>query len=311
MIRVVDEDVDATGHHSARCAFDLRELTLRCPPVIGDLSGDSLFCTRAECLSRLVLFRGHLAESGGREGERISVSLSIDVDVGYVLIDADVGDEPGQGCLRTKPRVEQAAAWLGESLSTTILDMMHRRLIEAKGKTLDPDAWKKRDWSWWAPGAVVAWQEVEPDGRADLYVARERCYSAIDYYCANPTCDCAEVKVVFLAPQDAVAERRKLGTVTFSLADARPPSISELGPGVAEDQLAELGSLFVRRHGGDGLAKRLRRVRHDVGVEIHRRYVSGSHAPPTASGIPKVGPNARCPCGSGKKFKKCCRSLGR
>jgi uncharacterized protein YchJ len=22
---------------------------------------------------------------------------------------------------------------------------------------------------------------------------------------------------------------------------------------------------------------------------------------------PKVGPNAPCPCGSGKKFKKCCR----
>src|SRR4029079_18138427 len=135
---------------------------------------------------------------------------------------------------------------------------------------LDPAAWKKRDWSWWAPGKVVGWQEVEPDGRTDLYVAHDRCFSALDYYCANPACDCSEVQVVFLAPQEERPEHRKLGAVTFSVPDGRQTSISELGVDATKEQLAELGALFVRRHGGQRLAERYRRVRDEVGVEIHR-----------------------------------------
>lgn len=33
--------------------------------------------------------------------------------------------------------------------------------------------------------------------------------------------------------------------------------------------------------------------------------------PPTAWPVPKVGPNAPCPCGSGKKYKKCHGMPGR
>ncbi|MEI6833301.1 MAG: SEC-C metal-binding domain-containing protein [bacterium] len=32
-----------------------------------------------------------------------------------------------------------------------------------------------------------------------------------------------------------------------------------------------------------------------------------SDATPYVRSAPKVGPNDTCPCGSGKKFKKCCR----
>jgi SEC-C motif-containing protein len=35
-------------------------------------------------------------------------------------------------------------------------------------------------------------------------------------------------------------------------------------------------------------------------------YVSGSSTPATRAGEPKVGRNDPCPCGSGKKYKKCC-----
>ncbi|MBL8897250.1 MAG: SEC-C domain-containing protein [Planctomycetes bacterium] len=42
------------------------------------------------------------------------------------------------------------------------------------------------------------------------------------------------------------------------------------------------------------------------------RIVHHGHAPqkPKVNAAPKVGRNDPCPCGSGKKFKKCCEALG-
>jgi hypothetical protein len=46
------------------------------------------------------------------------------------------------------------------------------------------------------------------------------------------------------------------------------------------------------------------RVQH----ERRQEHALGSHEPaaPIVSGSPKVGRNDPCPCGSGKKYKKCC-----
>jgi SEC-C motif len=312
-LRVIDPEPDATGEHGPQCEFDARgPFTFRCPPEIGHLSGLALFCTRPGCTSRLVEFGGKLAAPGAQApgNDGIPFNLSIEADAGYVLVHED-DDDPGEEHERAEQnaaRIERAAQWLGENLSSTILDVFHLRLMEAKGRTLDPAAWKKLDWSWWAPGKVVAWREAEPDGRLDLYVARGHCYSATDYYCANPTCGCSEVQVVFLAPQVERPEQRKLGAVTFSLPDGRQTLISELGLGATEDQLAELGGLFLRRHGSQGLTERHHRIRHEIGIEIYRQHASANQAPPAATGRRRARPNDPCPCGSGKKFKKCCGS---
>ena len=301
-LQVPDYEREDSGGHGSACTFDARgPFTLLCPPEIGDLIAEAAFCTHPGCPSRLVQFRGQLAPLGGA---CIPVDFSIEVDAGYVLVHHDDRqDQQVAACL------EEAADWLDEHLSSIMLDGLHQRLVEAKGRTLDPAAWKKLDWSWWAPGSVVAWREVEPDGRVDLFVVRERCYAAMDYYCANPGCDCAEVQVVFLT-SDGTANRAKLGAVTFSLPDGRQKLISELAGATAE-QLAELGGLFLRRYGAQRLAERHQRVRHEVGIEIHRLYSGATDAVPRATAGRKVGPNERCPCGSGKKFKRCCRSPAR
>ena len=43
-----------------------------------------------------------------------------------------------------------------------------------------------------------------------------------------------------------------------------------------------------------------------LGRSIHRALMKDQLAQPTE---PKVGRNAPCPCGSGKKYKRCCGSL--
>jgi len=46
--------------------------------------------------------------------------------------------------------------------------------------------------------------------------------------------------------------------------------------------------------------------------EVEDDYLFGTDAPiPHTRTAPKVGRNDPCPCGSGKKFKKCCAMAGR
>ena len=301
-----DEHVD--GHRDT-CEFEARgPFTLGNPVEIGSLSGLALFCKRRDCGSRFVRIAGHLSPLGVvPEGEgSIPLSLTIHLDAGYGI--AAGGDEEGDEVLEDAALVESVSKWLGTGLGGATLDLFHQRLLEAKGGAIDPVAWKRLDWSWWTPGTVVAWREVEPDGRLDLYVEAGRCYAAMDYYCANPYCDCTEVKVVLLAPQDERAERRKIGTA-ISASPSEAWSVSDLGPGVQMELVSALARRFRERHGSERLADRHRRVR-EVGVELVRRRLGTAVRGAGALVGRRPRPNEPCPCGSGKKFKKCCRDTG-
>jgi hypothetical protein len=286
------------GFHGPGCDFDARgPLTFRCPPEVGDLTGLALLCTRTHCASRFARFVGHL-ERAGRPS--IPFELSIDIDSAYVLVAEYDGDGPPPSDA-DKACVAGAAAWLSQNLSGPMLETLHERLLQAKDKHLDRDMWKRADWSWWTPGTVVAWSEVEPDGRRDLYVVGERCFTALDYYCANPECPCIDVQIVFLT-----SERKKLGAVTLAVPDGRRTLVAELAPGVSEDEVAHLADLFLRRHGAERLAARRTRIHEEVGVALYAGTVGDARAPASAAPSRKVGRNEACPCGSGKKFKKCC-----
>ena len=45
---------------------------------------------------------------------------------------------------------------------------------------------------------------------------------------------------------------------------------------------------------------------HDHGHEHEHEHDHGPRPEPVRRAEPKVGRNDPCPCGSGKKFKKCC-----
>ena len=44
----------------------------------------------------------------------------------------------------------------------------------------------------------------------------------------------------------------------------------------------------------------------DLDISGPYEYVEPAQASPVVRALPKVGRNAPCPCGSGRKFKKCC-----
>jgi uncharacterized protein YecA (UPF0149 family) len=46
-----------------------------------------------------------------------------------------------------------------------------------------------------------------------------------------------------------------------------------------------------------------------IGSELHR-LAKNRDTKPSTNAVAKVGRNAPCPCGSGKKFKRCCAARG-
>jgi SEC-C motif-containing protein len=64
---------------------------------------------------------------------------------------------------------------------------------------------------------------------------------------------------------------------------------------------------FAAKYTQDGAARVHRENSNFRREDGHWVYVDGEIAPQSAAGkIAKVGRNDPCPCGSGKKFKKCC-----
>jgi len=179
-------------------------------------------------------------------------------------------------------------AYLREQLSTAdCRDWLSERWARGRGQAGDPN-FKSVAVRIESEGDMVPFHEVIP-WDFDLTVVHDgRKYLVEDMYCLNPGCPCDNVAVEFV----------DLGT------DAQEVY------GVAHGQ-ASLGSLKAPTLEGGPMAKPLwAALLQQVGVEkLRRRYAAARKAAPKPApppAAPHTGRNAPCPCGSGKKFKRCC-----
>ena len=137
---------------------------------------------------------------------------------------------------------------------------------------------------------MISFSEVFPYD-FDLTVVHERrIYLADDYYCLEPACTCDDVVVAFADVSRGV-DSDALGHARASLRRLRAGVIE--GPTVIQ----QLWNALLDLHGPRSLRERFRRM----------RAVARSRAASLSQGArSQVGRNALCPCGSGKKFKRCC-----
>jgi hypothetical protein len=164
-------------------------------------------------------------------------------------------------------------------------------------------------------GKMVSYRKVVPFARRLVLPFLRAKHDLADHYCVNPSCECTTVTVDF--------HLREGNTIHV---DPRHPSVSldyERGTfetvgnpyGIEEKLVEEL----LRR---TTLVSRLRR-RHATLRALYRakpeRIGEPDPSPPPvespgsmpspekqASESEKIGRNDPCPCGSGKKYKKCC-----
>jgi len=152
-------------------------------------------------------------------------------------------------------------------------------------------------------------------------------YMLMEYFCIDPKCDCRRVMINVIDTENDV----HVATINHAFEPPKPPFEDEgqtfldlMNPQSAlSDDLLDMFKKMV----ADDEEYRQRLERHykmwksvvdDPSHPDHPKVRSEFHDDPDFEPAfprqetvrrdgPKVGPNDPCPCGSGKKFKKCCR----
>jgi hypothetical protein len=266
---------------------------------------------RCECRSALVLAtnegRDVLLERGAvvheawnagigynEIGEKPDDLVVFHIDIDTAEVFAPDGDKPL--VLADHPRIAAVA----ERIDGELLDSIGRLWYRGKG-WLDPEeealASTEIKIHGWRRGELLAWDDVCTGVRQDFYVLDKRLYEAADMYCPIPACNCGEVTISFECRRPRGAPPP--GRVVVN----RSGTIEVLPNKNDQDRLDRLWRAFQKRH--PGYVARFAR-RYPTMKTIGARLVA---VPATAA--PKPGRNDPCPCGSGKKYKKCCYAASR
>lgn len=219
------------------------------------------------------------------------IVFHLDIDTGEVLSPDTTGFVPLD--LAAHPRIADIAMRIDGDLLDSIGQLWYR----SKGwpdpeqrALLAPEIKIKG----WKRGDMLAWNDVCTGVRQDYYVIGGSLYEADEMYCPTPDCDCGEVLISFNAIKPEGLHPP--GVVLVQRSGATEIKPNKTGSG----QLNQLWAAFQQRH-PNYLARFARR--HSIMKSIGTRIVA---ALPEVRVMPKTGRNDPCPCGSGKKYKKCC-----
>ena len=149
----------------------------------------------------------------------------------------------------------------------------------------------------WKPGEVVACGEAMVGVRQDIFRFDERVFEAVDLYCVAEGCSCGEVVLDFApvaprgAPTPGAVRVDKLGEATVEPEHEKH-----------RERLGQLWAAFQKRHP----RYRERFARRSTVMQRLAGRIVGAPRAGVERRTSKVGRNDPCPCGSGKKYKKCC-----
>lgn len=153
-------------------------------------------------------------------GEALEEQSAAQVKNGVVRVHIDTGEIIPE---RTHAPAE-LCTWIVNEMDGELLDLFHQRWLQAKNVTRDANAWRALDLSFVRPGIMLAWDQLFPGGRDDVFATDEGLFLAIDYHCIAPGCDCGQVRLVVL---DAVAEdREEVGSLLMKVGQGQ--SIQEI-----------------------------------------------------------------------------------
>lgn len=195
---------------------------------------------------------------------------------------------------------DASRAWLAQKPWFTARLQAHMKLVRARAERaaaqVDRRSSARRALRGHEAGTMIAFDELFPHDW-DLLVAHDGAhYWVIDQYCANPNCDCGEIAfdVHELAEN---GETPKVGHAKINVHE--PQTKIQATSALIIDVYKSLWAQSKER-----LRSRLRDVRTALSENAPRPTSPKLAHPQTVSARPTR--NAPCPCGSGKKFKRCC-----
>ncbi len=149
-------------------------------------------------------------------------------------------------------------------------------------------------------GLMYAYNGILPYGDQILVSIKEAKYLIVDQFCLLPKCKCTDTTLDLVpAGEDAMkadswcAFRLKYAKSHWDVMEDFPPPIP----------LEEIRAAIEAQH--PDFYKQLLR-RHEKLKKIYLNCRRKHYSPPQIVIERKVGRNDPCPCGSGKKYKKCC-----
>ena len=159
------------------------------------------------------------------------------------------------------------------------------------------------------PTCLVSAQDILPWIRPFIFLRGEDIWIMLDLYCCNPECNCDEVAVTF---KHIAVQPGKPATIIQTMPDAQVNTRTGViepiePPWKSEPALETLFHALLEAYPDavDELDERHRNLRL-----LFKRSLKNM-AWPYSNVLPlKVGPNDPCPCGSKKKYKKCCGRNG-
>ena len=147
------------------------------------------------------------------------------------------------------------------------------------------------------PSKMQPYLEYLP-AAAQFHVKQEgKTVYLLDYYCINPTCGCTHLYF------DVVREKENLGLLWYDYKERQVVDGSDAIPlNEANSYLRDLRNRY------KGFEERLQKRHQNIkGLFIkHLKINNLSVGEKQLREITKISRNALCPCGSGKKYKKCC-----
>ncbi len=208
------------------------------------------------------------------------------------------------------------------------------------------NAWKQENW-WryenWAGlelGELVPWRKVFPKPSPLLVEQEGKTYDFYDEYCINPECHCLQAHCAVYPITRSEKPIQSIGTLGIIWQSGRlqVDEVKAKNPALIE---ALFRTLRESRFGLQELLDHRYRFMKEFGAFVRERWplknpessrrehgvaptrVPGAEMPdgfftrkeaggsPIRSEATKVGRNNPCPCGSGRKYKRCCGSKDR
>jgi hypothetical protein len=178
------------------------------------------------------------------------------------------------------------ATWILERLRADHLEWLRERWKRGRARVSEEPDGLPDDWE---PGTLVAYDDVFSADWDLTVVHDKRLYHVVDQYCPNPSCGCDRVLVDFF---DLTDHGRHVGSADASMHDGRKVKIG------GEPLTSTLWNAVCDQHGVKTLRRRYSSI---IAVVEQSRPIAEPVRTPN-----KIGRNDPCPCGSGKKYKRCC-----
>jgi hypothetical protein len=147
-------------------------------------------------------------------------------------------------------------------------------------------------------------------GNEHVGLPHDATYVVFEYYCDKPSCDCQSLTAsIMKLGDDGGPIKKNLAVVNYdwsSQASQCVPTLDEQSPRTAMAlHLLEVYKKFV--HHPDYLA-RIKNQYARVKQIASKKELKKQSSQQKISVNPSIGRNDPCPCGSNKKYKKCCLS---